>query len=70
MAKPLPDFSDDELRDALRSSAEHVGYAYNDIMTELDRRAARRQANAQFLLSIVSIVIAVVALVVAVLRPA
>jgi hypothetical protein len=68
VGKPLPDLTDDELRSELRQSAEHVSYAYNDLMAEIDRRAARRQATASFFLGVVSIVIAVVAVLVAVFR--
>lgn len=62
--KPLFDHSDDELRDGLRSQSSHVIYSPNDLMVELDRRAARREATAQFRLSIVGTVIAVIAVIV------
>jgi len=64
----LPDLTEGELRELLRSQAQTVVYSYNAVMDELDRRSARRQATAQLVISVVSIVIAVVALVASVLR--
>jgi hypothetical protein len=50
-------------------AAEHVQYSYNDYLSELDRRAANRQARASFVLSVVSVGIAVAAVLVAAFRP-
>jgi hypothetical protein len=68
--RPLPDLTDAELREALVTHSQNVYHSYDSIMAEMDRRAARRQATAQFVLSVVAIVIAVIALVVSALRPA
>lgn len=42
MAKPLFTMSDAEIRDAATRNAEHVQFAYNDYLAELDRRSNRR----------------------------
>ena len=72
MARPLIEFSDRELREAIGRTAEHVVYSYDAYMAELDRRAANRQARASFVLSVVGLVVAIAAVLVAVvaaLRP-
>ncbi len=67
MSKPLPHYTDEELLDELLSMT-HVSYAYNDLLAEVDRRAANRQARAVWALSIVSIGIALGALLVTALK--
>lgn len=66
--QPLVDWSDDELREGIRLKGEHVDYAYNDFLREIERRSADRQARASRILTIVSVGIAVVALLVSALR--
>lgn len=66
--RPLIDWTDDEVKAAIRAEAEHVRYSYNAMVAELDRRATNRQARETRILSVVSIVIAVVALVISALR--
>jgi hypothetical protein len=67
VGKPLIDYSDDELRDKLRGM-EHISFAYNDVVAEMDRRASNRQSRASLILSVVSVVIAVAAIIVSALR--
>lgn len=64
MSAPLTEQSENEIKAQLRANAEHVQFAYNDFVAELDRRAANRQARAASILSIVSVAIAVAALIV------
>jgi len=68
MARPLTDYTDDELRTLLRQHAEHVVYSYNGIVDEMDRRAANRQARASLVLSVVGLAIAVAAIIVAAVK--
>jgi hypothetical protein len=73
MPKPLssaalPDWTDAQVLEALRNNANHVVYAYNDLIAELDRRAARKQARESRILSVVSVLIAVAAIIVAALK--
>ncbi len=46
MVRPPLDLTDDELREKIRS-AEHVDYFVSDWLRELDRREAKRHADAQ-----------------------
>jgi hypothetical protein len=68
MAKPLPDLTDDELRETLRNEASTVVYSYNSVLQEIDRRAAARQALAAFILSAAGLLIATVAVVITALK--
>ena len=68
MARPIIDLTDHELRRALDAKAREVVYSYNGVVAEMDRRAARRQATASFVLSALGLVIAVAALVVTALK--
>jgi len=67
--KPLFDFNDDELREMIRKKADVVVYSYNDMQGELDRRSARRVANAQIALIVVGSFIAIAAMVVTAVKP-
>ena len=44
MAEPLFSMTDTEVREAATRTATHVQFAYNDYLTELDRRSNRRLA--------------------------
>lgn len=68
MTGPLIDWSDDDIRQGIRGKGQHIDYAYNDYLRELERRSADRQARASRILTVVSIIIAVVALVVTALK--
>ena len=64
----LIDWTDEQVRERLRETAQHVGYAYEDYVRELDRRASRRLASAQLTLTVVSIAIALGAVLVTMLK--
>lgn len=66
--RPLLRWSDDEIEAAIEAGSEHVSYYYNDLVAELDRRAAARQARASQILSVVAVVIAVAATIVTALK--
>lgn len=68
MPGPFIDWSDDELRASIRAKGERIDPAYNDLLRELERRAAERQARWSRVLSVVSVLIAVAAIVVSALR--
>jgi hypothetical protein len=44
--KPLFDMTDEEIKQQLRANAPHVVQSWNDLMRELDRRAAESNAGA------------------------
>jgi hypothetical protein len=44
MAEPLFSMTDTEVREAATRTATHVQFAYNDYLTELDRRSNQRLA--------------------------
>jgi hypothetical protein len=44
MAEPLFSMTDTEVREAATRTATHDQFAYNDYLTELDRRSNRRLA--------------------------
>lgn len=67
----LVDWSEDQLRIALETNAQHVTYNYNDLVAELDRRRAERSARrleTATWLAVVAAVASAVAAIVAVLR--
>jgi hypothetical protein len=68
MKKPLIDLPEDELRDLLATIATHVQPSYNDVLGELNRRAAVRQARAQTWTNWVVAAVAVLALLLSLLR--
>jgi hypothetical protein len=68
VGKALPDYTETEIGDMLRQSSEHVVYYYADLIAELDRRAANRQARQSRILSFVSLAIAVAAIIVSALK--
>lgn len=43
--RPVFEMSDDEIKQQLRANAPHVAQSWNDLMRELDRRAAEKQAR-------------------------
>lgn len=65
MSKALIDYQDEELEEALRATASHVQYSYNDYVGEINRRAALRQARRSELLSVVSAGVAIIAVLIA-----
>lgn len=67
--KPVIDHTERELKAFIRSEAHVRPFGTLEAMAELDRRAARRQANASFFLSAVGLLIAVLAIVVSGLKP-
>lgn len=65
--KALVDFTDKNLRDALKKSAENVVYSYADYRDEMFRRSQIRIANALNILTLV-ITIATVINVIALMK--
>ena len=66
--RPIVDWSDDELRRQIRVMTPTTAISYADILRELDRRAAARQARASVALTVVSLAIALAALLVTALK--
>jgi hypothetical protein len=66
--KSLIDYTDDELRAGIRRSAGTTAWTYQEMLSELDRRASRRAARASFALGLVSLVIALSAIIVTAIR--
>lgn len=62
MSKPLLDYTESEIRAELTLTASHVQYAYNDLLAELNRRAALRQGRVAIITSVVSAGVALLAL--------
>lgn len=62
------DMDDEKLKAIIRGNAPVTAISQNDMLNELDRRAARRQARASFALSAVGLLIALAALVVTALK--
>ena len=58
--RPPFDMSDDELKAQARAMAPHAMRGFNDIMRELDRRAAERHARSLSTLTIILVVSTVV----------
>ncbi|MGZ6294657.1 MAG: hypothetical protein ACXWPO_07570 [Candidatus Limnocylindrales bacterium] len=65
--KSLIDYTDDELRAGIRRSAS-TAWTYQEMLSELDRRASRRAARASFALGLVSLLIALSAIIVTAIR--
>ena len=55
--KPLPLQNDQELLTQVLGH-EEVEYSYKDVQAELERRSANRRADAESVLSVVSVIIA------------
>ena len=51
--RPPFDMTDDELKAAARAMSPHVMQSFNDLMRELDRRAAERNARALRMMTVV-----------------
>jgi hypothetical protein len=62
--KALVDFTDKDLRNALKKSAENVVYSYADYRDEMFRRSQIRIANALNILTLVITVATVIAVIV------
>jgi hypothetical protein len=60
-ARPLSDWSEAELKDLLAKMTPNIGLQYADILSELDRRSAHRQARTSLILSALATVAAAVA---------
>jgi hypothetical protein len=60
-ARPLSDWSDEELRKQLALMTPSTALAYSDIVNELDRRAVDRRARMSLILGLVATVAAAVA---------
>lgn len=59
--RPLTDWPDDALRDHLERIAGHLQPAYNDVLAEIDRRAARANARDERRLVLASVMFAAIA---------
>lgn len=62
--KALADFTDKDLRNALKKSAENVVYSYADYRDEMFRRSQIRIANALNILTLVITVATVITVIV------
>jgi hypothetical protein len=67
-SKAILDLSDDALKTIIRANAPVTAISKNDMLSELERRATRRQTLAALAISTISVVIATAALVVTALR--
>ncbi len=65
--KALALWTDQELRDFLPAVSQYVRYSYQDVINELDRRRAIREAIRTFWLSVVAVVVAGLSLLASVL---
>lgn len=63
MYKPLTELSAKELQAQLITSTKNgIQFSYNDIISELERRRARRHANITLAISITAIIISAISL--------
>jgi hypothetical protein len=69
MAEPLFSMTDTEVREAATRTATHVQFAYNDYLTELDRRSNRRLALTIAVSTTVYAVLTALLIAVTVLKP-
>ena len=66
--KPLFDYTEVELQDAIRQKQNFTQYNISDYQRELDRRADRLRSNRSFIISILSTAAAVIALVISLIK--
>jgi hypothetical protein len=60
--RPLMDYSDAELEQALVVKGQNVVFSYNDVRVEIERRFQKRHADRSYWLSILAVVVSVAAL--------
>lgn len=65
--KALALWTDQELRDFLPAVSQYVIYSYNDVINEIERRRAKREAAKTFWLSVVAVAVAGLSLLASVL---
>ena len=65
--KALAHLSDKELADMLPKVSEHVIYAYNDVINEIERRRIKAESDRSFRLSLTAVVVAAISLLASVL---
>lgn len=66
--RPLHDYSEDELRDALFKQANSIGsFSYNDVAGELERKVQQRYSHRNFVLGVLATIVSVISLLASVL---
>ncbi len=66
--KPLFDFSEEELKEAVRMKQNFISYNVTDYQRELDRRTDRHRTNRSFLISLLSTATAIIALIISLIK--